>query len=328
MTHKEFIQKASRVFDTEIAELQRVQQHLGTSFVQAVEVIHENVTKKGKKVLTVGVGKCSYIAAKIAATLASTGTTAMALDSINALHGDLGVVADGDVIIALSYSGETEEMLNFLEALRRFDVTIIAMTGNPKSQLGTRSDITIETKVEKEACPLELAPTSSTTAMLVLGDALAMVLLEAAGFRKEDFARYHPGGSIGRKLLMTAQEMMRGIDEIAMVTEGSAVDYALEEMTAHRAGAAVVVGNDGKVAGIFTHGDFVRAFRTKGGGIAERPVDDFMSRNPVTTNVDCLAVEVVGVLKKHRIDEIIVADHEGRPVGMVDVQDLSRLKIV
>lgn len=321
------IEKAAKVFEIEIAELNRVKDRLDESFAKAVEAIRERVSA-GHKVLTVGVGKCSYIAAKIAATLTSTGTPALPLDSMNALHGDLGVVADGDVVIALSYSGETEEMLTFLTALRRFSVTIICLTGNPKSELARHSDFIINTRVEREACPLELAPTSSTTSMLVLGDALAMVLLEASGFCREDFARFHPGGSIGRRLLMTAREMMRPLDEIAVVATGTTVGDALDVMTSKRAGAAVVTDGEGRVAGIFTHGDFVRAFKQHGGEISPREVDAFMSRNPITTHVDKLAVEVVGVLKAHRIDEIIVADDNNQPAGMIDVQDLARLKIV
>ncbi len=327
MTKKDYHSAAAKVFDIEIAELSRVRDNLDDAFDEAVETIRQQV-HSGRKVLTVGVGKCSYIAAKIAATLTSTGCPALTLDSMNALHGDLGVVADGDVVIALSYSGETQEMLNFLNALRAFEVTIIAVTGNPKSELAHRCDLVISCRVEREACPLELAPTSSTTAMLVIGDALAMVLLEATGFCREDFARYHPAGSLGRKLLMTARDMMRPASDCAIVEQGALIRDALETMTAHRSGAAIIIDSEGRVAGIFTHGDFVRALLAEGGEITSSGIDQYMTSHPVTTNVDSLAIEVLGVLKTHKVDELIVADDQGRPVGIVDVQDLARLKLL
>jgi arabinose-5-phosphate isomerase len=325
---KDYIESGRRVLDLEIQELRRISEGLGQEFASAVTVIRSACMRQ-KKVVVCGVGKCSHIGEKIAATLTSTGAPAIALDSLNALHGDLGIVCDGDVVLALSYSGETEEMVNLLSALRRFDIKIVGVTGNIESLLAKHSDLVIDVKVEREACPLRLAPTSSTTVMLALGDALAMVLLEASGFREEDFAKFHPGGSLGRRLLSRASDMMRPRAEIAIVSVGVSIDDALGEMTAHRTGAVVVIEEvSGHLAGIFTHGDFVRGFRQRGGSISEMRVDELMTSNPVTTRADRLAVEVLGVLKQNRIDELVVLDEENRPVGLIDVQDLARLGII
>src|SRR5450755_743767 len=193
----DYLEKARRVLDVEIFELQRLRERLDDKFSKAVELIKTSVEARGK-VVVLGVGKSGHIGNKIASTLTSTGSPAVVLNSLNALHGDLGMVADGDVVLALSYSGETDELLNILPALSRFDVKIISICGNAKSTLAQNSHVHLDVRVEQEACPLNLAPTSSTTTMLVLGDALAMVLLEARGFKKEDFARYHPGGRLGR----------------------------------------------------------------------------------------------------------------------------------
>ncbi len=328
MTDTEIIIAGRKTLEIEIQELQRQLESLSSSFVEAVKKI-DVARNGGRKVIVCGVGKCSYIGEKIAATLTSTGTPSLALNSLNALHGDLGIVCDGDVVLALSHSGETEEILNLLSALRRFSIEIVSITGNDQSMLAKHSDVVIPFRIEREACPLALAPTSSTTVMLALGDALAMVLLGAAGFQAEDFAKFHPGGSLGRRLLTRAKEMMRSRDEIAVVAASASINDALEQMTKHRAGAVVVTNSEGdKLEGIFTHGDFVRAFREHGGKIAEVEVQELMTANPITTTADRLAGEVLGVLKEHRIDELVVLDENECPVGLIDVQDLSRLGLL
>src|SRR5881394_1762113 len=233
------LEKAARVLDLEIFELQRLRKRLDDNFSRAVEVIKETVDSRGK-VVVVGVGKSGHIGAKIASTLTSTGSPAVVLDSSNALHGDLGMLADGDVVLALSASGETEEMLRILPAITRFQVRIIAICGDPKSTLAQNAHVCLDVNVEQEACPLNLAPTSSTTVMLALGDALAMVLLEARGFNKEDFARFHPGGRLGRTLLLKVTQIMRGADQMALVAPEATVREALFAMARARAGAAVV----------------------------------------------------------------------------------------
>ena len=322
----DYLDKARRVIQLEIDELQALHGRIGESFASAVETLH-GALGRGSKVVVVGIGKSHNIGHKIAATLNSTGTTAVVLNSQNALHGDLGVVGDGDVVLALSYSGETAELLNLLPALRRFDVTVVALTGDPDSTMARNSDLVLDTHVGREACPLGLAPTSSSTVMLVLGDALAMVLLEARGFRQEDFAKLHPGGSLGRALLTKVSDIMRSGDALAKAGLTDNVSAALERMTAARSGAAVVINDDGTLAGIFTQGDFVRAVQ-KVPDIFERAVSEFMTSDPVSIASDKLAAEVLAVLGQHRIDDLVVVDSEGQPVGLVDSQDLSRLKLV
>src|SRR6266699_901537 len=215
-TSMDYLEKAGRVLDIEIFELKRLRERLDKNFSLAVELIRETVDARGK-VVVVGVGKSGHIGAKIAATLTSTGSPAVVLDSSNALHGDLGMIADGDVVLALSASGETEELLRILPAIARFQVGIIAMCGDPKSTLAQNAHLFLDVNIEQEACPLNLAPTSSTTVMLALGDALAMVLLEARGFNKEDFAKFHPGGMISRSLLLRVHQIMRPRAAVALV---------------------------------------------------------------------------------------------------------------
>ena len=326
MNTSDHLAKARRVFEIELAEAQRVAARLDETFVRAVETVRKTVEAHGK-VIVIGVGKSGHIGEKIAATLTSTGSPAMVLNSLNALHGDLGMVADDDVILALSASGETEELLNVLPALRRFDVKIIAFTGGANSNLAKHSDLVLDVSVEQEACPLQLAPTSSTTAMLVLGDALAMVLLEARGFTKEDFARFHPGGHLGRALLLKVRDVMRGPSEMALVRPDQPVREVLAVMHQCRAGAAVAVDGNGRLAGIFTHGDFARHFQTTP-DLGGQSVDRFLTRKPITVRDDKLAVEVLRILQSHRIDDLVVLDENGRPAGVVDSQDLARFRLV
>jgi arabinose-5-phosphate isomerase len=322
----DYLEKAGRVLDIEIFELKRLRERLGKNFSLAVELIKEAVDARGK-VVVIGVGKSGHIGAKIAATLTSTGSPAVVLDSSNALHGDLGVVADGDVVLALSASGETEEMVRILPAIARFQVQIIVMCGDPKSTLAQNAHLFLDVNIEQEACPLNLAPTSSTTVMLALGDALAMVLLEARGFDKEDFAKFHPGGMIGRSMLIRVHQVMRPREAMAIVSTDASVRDVLKAMTAVRAGAAVVTDENQKLLGIFTHGDFVRHFQFDS-KIGERLVADLMTLNPVTVHQDKLAVEVLNLLERHRIDDLVVVDDDNVPVGIVDSQDLTRLKLL
>jgi arabinose-5-phosphate isomerase len=322
----QYLEKAKRVLDVEIFELQRLRDRLGEEFARAVDLIKEAVEARGK-VVVLGVGKSGNIGAKIAATLTSTGSPAVVLDSLNALHGDLGMVADGDVVLALSASGETEELLRILPALARFQVRIIAVCGVATSTLAQNCEVFLDVNIEQEACPLNLAPTSSTTVMLALGDALAMVLLEARGFQKEDFARFHPAGMIGRSLLLRVHQIMRPREAIALVDSTTQVRSALKVMTDLRAGAAVVADDEGRLLGIFTHGDFARHFQSDA-KVGERLVADLMTLNPVTVQQDKLAVEVLNLLERHRIDDLVVVDEQQIPVGIVDSQDLTKLKLL
>lgn len=321
----DYLSKARRVIGIEAEELLRLAENLdGKAFGRAVETMLKCLEKRGK-IVVCGVGKSGHIGEKIAATLTSTGSTAVVLNSLNALHGDLGLVADGDVVLALSYGGETEELLNILPALARFDVKLIAVTGQPLSALGQAADVCLCVEVAQEACPLNLAPTSSTTAMLALGDALAMVLLEARGFRQEDFARFHPGGSLGRVLLYRVKQIMRKGARFATAAPSEPVLGVLKKMTKCRSGAAAITGSDGKLRGVFTHGDFARHYQSRP-DLGSLPVGDFMTATPITIVGDKLAAEALRVLKTHRIDDLIVVDRDNRPIGVIDSQDLSRLQ--
>ncbi|MCS7009620.1 MAG: KpsF/GutQ family sugar-phosphate isomerase [Chthoniobacterales bacterium] len=326
LTASEALRRASEVFSIEISGLRQVSGRLGEDFLRATRMLL-HVLQQQKKIVVLGVGKSGLIGQKIAATLTSTGAPAVVLNSVDALHGDIGVVSEGDVVLALSYSGQTQELLNVLPALASFGVQIIAITGNTRSDLARAATIVLDVSIEKEACPLGLAPTSSTTAMLVLGDALAMVILEARGFRKEDFARFHPGGSIGRQLLVRVADIMRPAEQIPIVDPDFKIMDVISEITRHRAGAAVIVDEAGRLAGIFTLGDFARCFPIHA-DIASRKVGEFMTKKPVSIRDDRLAAEVLHVLRNHRVDDLVVVDNEGKPVGLVDSQDLSRLKIL
>jgi arabinose-5-phosphate isomerase len=322
----DFLEKAQRVFEIELSAIREVRERLGPDFARAVELMIAAVERRNK-IVVVGVGKSGHIGEKIAATLTSTGCPAVVLHSLNALHGDLGVVADGDIVLALSYSGETDELISLVPALERFDVRLVAMTGNAQSFLATNADVHLDVRVSQEACPLNLAPTSSSTAMLVLGDALAMVLLEARGFQKEDFARFHPGGRLGRTLLFKVHQIMRGPDRMALVPPHATVRQAILEMASRRAGSAVITSETGELAGVFTHGDFGRHLQSDP-AIMDRTVGDLMTRNPIRIAADHLAAEVLRILQQHAIDDLVVVDAANRPIGVVDSQDLARYRLI
>ena len=322
----DYTTKARQVIDLEISELQRLRDRIGVGFQDAVELMFE-VLSTGRKLIVCGVGKSGTMARKVSATLNSTGATSVVLNAQDALHGDIGVVNEGDAVIVISHSGETGELLDLLPHLKSCGVWIIGMTGAVQSTLARHSDIVLDTSIEREACPLNLAPTSSSTVQLVLGDALAMVLLEARGFRSDDFARLHPGGALGRALLTRVCDIMRRDSQVAIVRPLVTVQQTLTAMTNARCGAAVIANDDGTLAGIFTQGDFVRAFQSAG-QIGHRPVRDFMTKAPVSIGHDKLAVEVLNVLKDHPVDDLIVVDERNRAVGMIDTQDLSRLKLI
>lgn len=322
----DYLGKARRVLAIEQHEIARLCERLDESFVRAVEALREAVERRGK-IVVLGVGKSGHVGEKVAATLTSTGSPAVVLNSLNALHGDLGVISDGDALLALSYSGETEEMLNILPALARFDIRIVAITGHPKSSLARNAHIHLDVNVETEACPLNLAPTSSTTTMLALGDALAMVLLEARGFKKEDFARYHPGGRLGRTLLLKVRQIMRSGDQLAFIAPEGKVSDALREMARRRTGCAIVADESRRLLGIFTHGDFGRHFQSDPEVLGKK-VGDHMTRGPITVGGDKLAAEVLHILEQHRIDDLVVVDESGVAIGLVDSQDLARFKLL
>lgn len=318
--------KAREVFDIEIAALRKVRTLLDQSFDAAVELVVTALSLRGKIVI-VGIGKSGNVGSKIAATLTSTGSTSVVLNSVDALHGDVGVVNDGDVILALSYSGESDELLNLLPALKRFSVKIISLTAGLKSSLAKHSDIVLNVHVPKEACPFNLAPTSSTTAMLVMGDALAMAVLQARGFKQSDFARYHPSGAIGRAMLLRVGEIMRTGARNAVGRENLSVRDALLVMTRAKSGSISVVNARGKLSGVFTDGDFRRKMSDDENLLA-RPLESVMTRNPICVQEMALAAEALKIFNERNIDDLIVVNAKHEPVGLVDLQDLPKLKIM
>ncbi len=318
--------QARQVFDIELAALKKVRAQLDTTFDRAVSLVTDALARRGK-IIVVGIGKSGHVGHKISATLTSTGSTSVVLHSVDAVHGDLGIVNDGDVILALSYSGESEELLNLLPALKRFLVKIIALTGNPRSSLALHSDVVLNVRVPKEACPFNLAPTASTTAMLVMGDALAMAVLQARGFKKSDFARYHPSGAIGRAMLLRVGDIMRSGDRNAVAREDMSVKEGLLVMTRAKSGSLSVVNARGKLIGVFTDGDFRRRMSSDE-GILARPLRTVMTRNPVAVREDALAVEAIKIFNEKNIDDLIVRNANHEPVGLVDSQDLPKLKIM
>lgn len=321
------LEKARRVISLEIEELSRLVDRIDESFVSAVEMLRATVND-GAKILIVGVGKSGNIGSKLAATFNSTGAPATVLNCQDAIHGDLGLVNSGDSVIALSYSGETAELVSLLPHLKRRQIRLIAITGKPSSTLGKAADCVIDIQVNREACPLNLAPTSSTTNTLVIGDALAMVLLEARGFTKDHFAELHPGGSLGRALLLRAGDIMRKGDDFVVVLPDLSVMDVISRMTSARAGAVIVVEESGALAGIFTQGDFARAFQSGKPDIGSQPVGSFMTRNPIAVREDKLVGEVLRLLEESRIDDLVVVNAARIPLGIIDTQDLTRLQIV
>jgi arabinose-5-phosphate isomerase len=318
--------KAREVFDIELAALKKVRAQLDGSFSAAVKMIVGGLEKRGKIVI-VGIGKSGNVGQKIAATLTSTGSTSVVLNSVDALHGDVGIVNDGDLILALSYSGESEELLNLLPVLKRFSVKIIAFTGNLKSSLARHSDLSLNVKVPKEACPFNLAPTSSTTAMLVMGDALAMAVLQARGFKQKDFAKLHPAGAIGRAMLLRVGDIMRAGNRNAVAGEHLPVKEALLVMTRARSGSLSVVNTRGKLTGVFTDGDF-RRLMAAGEHLLGQSLKKVMTRRPVCISENALATEALKIFDERNIDDLIVVNAKQEPVGLVDSQDLPKLKII
>lgn len=321
-----FLRRAQEVFDIEMAGLAQVRRQLDRHFGEAVEMIVEALRQKGK-VVVVGIGKSGNIGQKIAATLTSTGSTSVVLHSVDALHGDLGIINDGDIVLALSYSGETEELLNLLPALKRFSVKIISFTGSAKSTLGRHSDIVLNTKVPREACPFNLAPTSSATAMLVMGDALAMAVLEARGFARKDFAKHHPSGAIGRALLLKVSEIMRTGTRNPVAVQSASVKEGLLIMTAAKSGSLSVTNSKGKLVGVFTDGDLRRRLAEDDHALAQT-LESVMTRDPICVSEEALAAEALRIFNERNIDDLIVVNQKRQPVGLVDSQDLPKLKLM
>ncbi len=321
----EHAKRAQEIIDIEIEGLKKVRDGLGLEFGRAVALILHTLDGGGKIVIT-GLGKSLHIGQKIAATLTSTGSPAVVLHPAEAMHGDMGILNKGDVVVALSYTGASDELLALLPMIKGYDVRIVALTGDTDSPLARNSDEVIPVTVDREACPLNISPTSSTTAMLAVGDALAMVLLEARGFSRDDYAKLHPGGAIGRALLLRVRDIMRTGHRVAHVPSGARVEDAVLAMTEARAGSVVIVDEDYAVKGIFTDGD-LRRHLTDQANLIDRKIDEVMSPNPITLSQDLLAVDVLAHFREHQIDDLIIVDENERLAGMVDIQDLPKFKI-
>ncbi|KML03658.1 MULTISPECIES: arabinose 5-phosphate isomerase KdsD [Burkholderia] len=314
---------ARDVLDIEADAVRALRDQLDGGFVQAVALL---LGCRGRVVVS-GIGKSGHIARKIAATLASTGTPAFFVHPAEASHGDLGMVTSDDVFIGISYSGESEELVAILPLVKRIGAKLIAITGRAGSSLGTLADVNLNAAVSKEACPLNLAPTASTTAALALGDALAVAVLDARGFGSEDFARSHPGGALGRRLLTYVRDVMRSGDDVPSVGLNATLSDALFQITAKRLGMTAVVDADGKVAGIFTDGDLRRVL-ARDGDFRTLSITDVMTRDPRTIAPDHLAVEAVELMERHRINQMLVVDADGTLIGALNMHDLFSKKVI
>ncbi|TAN63274.1 KpsF/GutQ family sugar-phosphate isomerase [bacterium] len=317
------LKRAKEVFRIEAEAVAALANKLDHNFTQAVEAIYNC---KGRVVVT-GMGKAGIIGQKISATLSSLGTPSVWLHSAEAIHGDLGRVTRDDIVIALSNSGETEETKSLIPLIKKIGARIIAITGNRNSGLARHSDLVLDVSVKKEACPLGLAPTSSTTAMLSMGDALAVCLVEKKGFKEKDFALFHPGGALGKKLLLKVEDIMRKGRANPIVKEGAVVKDVLYAITEARAGAASVVDKYGRLTGIFTDGDLRRHLEANA-NLSARLVKEVMTKNPISIQPQRLAVEALRILEEKKIDELPVVDKQKKPVGMLDVQDVLRAGLV
>ena len=321
MDDDQLLERGREILDIEAAALARVQGNLGDPFVAVVRVI---LALRGKVVVT-GVGKSGYVGQKIAATLSSTGTPAVFLHPVEGMHGDLGVVQEGDLVLALSNSGETEEVLNVVAAAKQRKLPVAALVGRPGSTLAAQADWALDASVDREACPLGLAPTASTTAALALGDAVAMVLEEARGFTADDFAEFHPGGSLGQRLAARVRDLMRKGERLPLLTRDRSLRDAIDEMTVNESiGIALVVDADGALQGVLTDGDLRRILHSTGAvdQVLDDPVERFMSPNPQTIETDAPASEALQLMESKGITSLAVVDSRSRPIGLIHLHDV------
>ena len=324
MTNTDYISSGLRVLQVETDALEALRPHIGEGFRQACALL---LACQGRVVVS-GMGKSGHIGNKIAATLASTGTPAFFMHPGEASHGDLGMVTDADVVLALSNSGESDEILSILPSLKRQGNELIYITGRPGSSLDRLAEVHLDASVPAEACPLGLAPTSSTTAALALGDALAVALLEARGFTAEDFARSHPAGALGRRLLLHIRDIMHSGDDVPKVGIDASATEALLEMTRKRLGMTAVVDAGGVLQGVFTDGDLRRALDDEHTDLHATPVSKLMGRAPKTIGPDALAVEAAHLMEAHKISALVVVDADRRVVGALNIHDLLRARVV
>lgn len=323
--------RARQVFDVEIEGLKAVRDSLGESFIETVSLILDTLANGGLVVVS-GVGKNLHIAEKMSAIFASTGTRSIVLNPVQAMHGDLGMVSPRDVLIALSFSGESDELVKLIPAVRRHGLKVVSMTGNPKSTLAEMSDIHLAIPCGKEACPFGMAPTNSATATMAMGDALAMVLIDAQKFPIEEYAMNHPAGAIGRALIMKVPDIMRTGDRLALVSPEATLIDAAVAMTKAQSGSAVVVDEEKRLLGIFTDGDFRRAIteceQSNIQTLQNSNIRTFMTASPLFVHDDAYAADLLKIFERRHIDDLPVCDSSGRVVGIVDIQDLPKMKVL
>jgi arabinose-5-phosphate isomerase len=319
----DLIQSAQRTIRLELEAIQDLLARINGDFVRACELI---LASKGR-VVVVGMGKSGHVGNKIAATLASTGTTAFFVHPAEASHGDMGMITRDDVVLALSNSGSTAEIVTLLPLIKRLGIRLISMTGNPESPLAKAAEVNLDARVSQEACPLNLAPTSSTTVSLVLGDALAIALLEARGFTAEDFAFSHPGGALGRRLLLKVENVMHAGDSLPHVKRGTSLRDALLEMTQKGLGMTVVTEDDGRLAGIFTDGDLRRTL-DRNIDVRQSIIDDVMTAKGKTARAEMLAAEALKIMEDHKISSLVVIDDNDLPIGALNMHDLLRAGVM
>ena len=319
----DLIQSAQRTIRLELEAVEGLLAHIDADFVRACEMI---LASKGR-VVVVGMGKSGHVGNKIAATLASTGTTAFFVHPAEASHGDMGMITKDDIILALSNSGTTNEIVTLLPLIKRLGIQMISITGNPESTLAKAAEVNLNVHVAHEACPLNLAPTSSTTAALVMGDALAVALLDARGFTAEDFAFSHPGGALGRRLLLKVENVMHSGEELPSVQRGALLKEALMEMSLKRLGMTAILETDGRLAGVFTDGDLRRAL-DRNLDIQTAKIDEVMTPHGKTARPDMLAAEALKIMEDHKILALVVVDRDDRPIGALNMHDLLRAGVM
>jgi len=317
------IQSATRTLSLEITALQDLLPRLGADFVRACELM---LACSGR-VVVVGMGKSGHIGKKIAATLASTGTPAFFVHPAEASHGDMGMLTAGDLVLALSNSGSTAEILTLLPLIKRLGIVLVSMTGRADSPLAEAAEVNLDAAVRQEACPLQLAPTASTTAALALGDALAVALMEARGFTAEQFALSHPGGALGKRLLLRASDLMHRGERLPLVAQQASLQQALLEMSSKGLGMTCVLDDDGRLAGIFTDGDLRRAFDREV-DLANACIASLMTKDPRVVQPAMLAAEVLHLMQTHKINALVVVDADNRPLGALNMHDLLRAGVI
>ena len=320
---EEVLSIAKQVVAVEKSALEKLQNQFGVDFINAIDIL---MACKGH-VIVIGMGKSGHIGNKISATLASTGTPAFSVHPSEASHGDLGMITKNDVVLFVSNSGETDEILSIISIIKRMGIQIIAITGNEKSTMSKVSDVHLSIAVGEEACPLGLAPTTSTTTTLVLGDALAVTLLKLKGFTEEDFARSHPAGALGKKLLLRIDDLMRTGDEIPKVSIGTNIQEALFEITNKHLGMTAIVSPQDKVFGIFTDGDLRRTFDQEW-NLKETPIEQVCTKNPVTIKSNSLAVSAAQLMEQYNVHSILVVDDNNKLVGALNIHDLFKAGVV